>query len=59
MKSHLKTNTGAENCFSPNLMAEETLEKHLLETHVHSLESLSMKQRKKEASKPIYLVRYE
>ena len=59
MKSHLKTDTSGENYFSLNAVAEETREKHLAETHVYPLKSLTMEQRKKEASRPIYLVRYE
>jgi hypothetical protein len=39
---------------------EETLKQHLAQTiNVESLKQLTLKQRRKHASKPMYLVRYE
>jgi hypothetical protein len=60
MKNYLKTNMTVDNEFSLTPISEKTREKHLAEIlDVSSLKDLTLKQRKKEASRPIYLVRYE
>lgn len=60
MKSALKIDMNIENEFSLTPISEKTREKHLAEIlDVSSLKDLTLKQRKKEASRPIYLVRYE
>jgi len=60
MKSALKINISVDNEFSLTPISEKTREKHLAEIlDVSSLKDLTLKQRKKEASRPIYLVRYE
>ena len=41
-------------------ISEETLKQHLVQTvKAESLKEMTLQQRKKHASKPIYLVRYE
>jgi hypothetical protein len=60
MKNHLKINMSLDNEFSLTPISEKIREKHLAEIlDVSSLKNLTLKQRKKEASRPIYLVRYE
>ena len=60
MKNYLKVNMSLDNEFSLTPISEKTREKHLAEIlDVSSLKVLTLKQRKKEASRPIYLVRYE
>lgn len=60
MKNYLKINISPDNEFSLIPISEKTREKHLAEIlDVSSLKNLTLKQRKKEASRPIYLVRYE
>jgi len=60
MKNYLKINMSPDNEFSLTPISEKTREKHLTEIlDVSSLKNLTLKQRKKEASRPIYLVRYE
>ncbi len=60
MKNYLKINMSPDNEFSLTPISEKTREKHLTEIlSVSSLKNLTLKQRKKEASRPIYLVRYE
>jgi hypothetical protein len=60
MKNDLEINMSVDNEFSLTPISEKTREKHLAEIlNVSSLKDLTLKQRKKEASRPIYLVRYE
>jgi hypothetical protein len=60
MKNYLKINMSPDNEFSLTPISEKTREKHLTEIlDASSLKNLTLKQRKKEASRPIYLVRYE
>jgi len=60
MKNDLEINMSVDNEFSLTPISEKTREKHLAEIlNVSSLKNLTSKQRKKEASRPIYLVRYE
>jgi hypothetical protein len=60
MRQPLKTNIDVDSDFSLMPISEKSREKHFAETlNVNSLKDLTLKQRKKEASKPIYLVRYE
>jgi len=60
MKNDLKININMSNEFSLTPVSAKTREKHLAEIlDVSSLKNLTSKQRKKEASRPIYLVRYE
>jgi len=61
MKNDLKSHMSVCNELSFTPISEKIREKHLAEIldSVNSLKNLTLEQRKKEASKPIYLVRYE
>jgi len=60
MRRTLKTNIDVDKDFSLVPISEKIREKHFAEIlDVLSLKDLTLTQRKKEASKPIYLVRYE
>jgi hypothetical protein len=60
MKNDFKTNMKIDNEFSLTPISEKIREKHLTEIlDVSSLKNLTLRKRKKEASRPIYLVRYE